>query len=95
MIKIIEEKMSAEQKPEKQMMESAGKFKPETNLSLGENVERLAKVTGGYQLMDEDNKKMLEKVKEAKTNEEVIQTLMTDPNNGRSMSYAESRMRFG
>ena len=95
MTKIIEKKMSTEQKPEKQMIEAAGKFKPDPNLSLGENVERLAKVTGGYQLMNEDNKKMLEKVKEAKTNEEVTQTLMTDPDNGTSMSYMESRMRFG
>ena len=95
MIKIMKEKMSAEQKPEKQMMEAVGKFKPEPNLSLGENIERLAKVTGGYGLMNEDNKNMLEKVKEAKTNEEVTQTLMTDPDNGRSMSYMESRMRYG
>ena len=95
MTKIIEKKMSTEQKPEKQMMEAAEKFKPDPNLSLGENVERLAKMTGGYQLMNKDNKKMLEKVKEAKTNEEVTQTLMTDPDNGTSMSYMESRMRFG
>ena len=91
----MKEKMSAEQKPEKQMMEAAGKFKPDPNLSLGENIERLAKVTGGYELMNEDNKKMLEKVKEAKTNKEVTQTLMTNPDNGISMSYMESRMRYG
>ena len=95
MIKIIEEKMNTEQKPEKQMMEAAGKFKPDPNLSLGENVERLAKVTGGYQLMNEDNKKMLEKVKKATSEKEVIKTLLTDPDTGRTMSYAESRMRFG
>ena len=45
--------------------------------------------------MDADNKLMLEKVKEAKTDAEVTQVLMTDPSNGTSMSYAESRMRFG
>jgi hypothetical protein len=55
----------------------------------------LAKVTGGDELMDADNKLMLEKVKETKTNAELTQALMTDPSNGRSMSYAESRMRFG
>ena len=45
--------------------------------------------------MDADNKQMLEKVKEAKTDTEVTQALMTVPSNGSSMSYAESRMRFG
>ena len=95
MTKIIEKKMSTEQKPEKQMMEAAEKFKPDPNLSLGENVERLAKVTGGYQLMNEDNKNMLEKVKTASTNNEVVDLLMKDPVTGRGMSYAESRMRFG
>ena len=95
MIKIIEEKMSTEQKPEQQMMEAVGKFKPDPKLSLGENVERLAKMTGGYQLMNEDNKNMLEKVKTASTNNEVVDLLMKDPVTGRGMSYMESRMRFG
>ena len=95
MIKIIEEKMSAEQKSEKQMMEAVGKFKHDQNESLGKNIERLAKVTGGYQLMNEDNKNMLEKVKTASTNNEVVDLLMKDPVTGRGMSYAESRMRFG
>jgi hypothetical protein len=90
--------MSAEQKQEeKKMTESIGdgNFKHDPNISLGENVEKLAKATGGYGLMDADNKKMLEKVKEAKTDKEVTQALMSDPDSGRSMSYAESRMRFG
>ncbi len=91
----MNEKMSAEQKPEQQMMEAAGKFKPDPSLSLGENVERLAKMTGGYELMNEDNKNMLEKVKTASTNNEGVDLLMKDPVTGRGMSYMESRMRFG
>ncbi len=87
--------MSTEQKPEKQMMDAAGKFKPDPNDTLGENVEKLAKVTGGYQLMNEDNKNMLEKVKTGSTDSEIIDLLMKDPVTGRGMSYAESRMRFG
>ena len=95
MTKIIEEKMSTEQKSEKQMMEAAGKFKHSPNETLGKNIERLAKETGGYEVMDQDNKKMLEKVKTASTDSEVIDLLMKDPVTGRGMSYAESRMRFG
>ena len=87
--------MSAEQKPEKQMMDAVEKFKHDQNESLGKNIEKLAKVTGGYQLMNEDNKNMLEKVKTASTNNEVVDLLMKDPVTGRGMSYAESRMRFG
>lgn len=87
--------MSAEQKPEKQMMEAAGKFKHNPNETLGKNIERLAKMTGGYEVMDQDNKNMLEKVKTASTNNEIVDLLMKDPVTGRGMSYAESRMRFG
>jgi hypothetical protein len=85
--------MSAEQN--KHLTDMVGKGKPDPSLTIGENIAKLAKVTGGHELMDADNKQMLEKVKEAKTNAEVTQILMTDPSNGRSMSYAESRMRFG
>ena len=35
------------------------------------------------------------KVKKATSEKEVIKTLLTDPDTGRTMSYAESRMRFG
>jgi hypothetical protein len=87
--------MSTEQKPEKQMMEDAGKFKHDPNDTLGKNIEKLAKVTGGYEVMDQDNKKMLEKVKTGSTDSEIIDLLMKDPVTGRGMSYAESRMRFG
>ena len=87
--------MSAEQKPEKQMMDAVEKFKHDQNESLGKNIEKLANETGGYEVMDQDNKKMLEKVKTASTNNEVVDLLMKDPVTGRGMSYAESRMRFG
>tara|TARA_A100001015_G_scaffold95732_1_gene106421 strand:+ start:1000 stop:1218 length:219 start_codon:yes stop_codon:yes gene_type:complete len=61
----------------------------------GKEVVKLAHTFGSYDLMNEDNKKMLEKVGQAKTNDEVIKALLTDPDTGRTMSYAESRMRFG
>tara|TARA_Y100000992_G_C21024656_1_gene377417 strand:- start:400 stop:615 length:216 start_codon:yes stop_codon:yes gene_type:complete len=61
----------------------------------GKEVVKLVDEIGSYELMDEDNKKMLEKVSQAKTNDEVIKALLTDPDSGRTMSYAESRMRFG
>ncbi len=61
----------------------------------GKEVVKLAHIFGGYNSMNEDNKKMLEKVGQAKTNDEVIKALLTDPDTGRTMSYAESRMRFG
>lgn len=96
MIKIIEEKMSAEQKSqEKQMMEGAEHFKSSPDSTDGKNIERLAKITGGYDKMDQDNKNMLEKVKEAESDKEIIDILMKDPVTGRGMSYMESRMRFG
>ena len=85
--------MSAEQN--KHLTDTMGKCKPDPSLTIGQNIAKLAKVTGGDELMDADNKQMLEKVKEAKTDAEVTQALMMDPSNGRSMSYAESRMRFG
>lgn len=61
----------------------------------GKEVVKLVDEIGSYELMDEDNKKMLEKVAQAKTDAEVSKALLTDPDSGRTMSYAESRMRFG
>jgi len=61
----------------------------------GKEVVKLAHEFGGYDLMNEDNKKMLEKVAQAKTDGQVTKALLTDPYSGRTMSYAESRMRFG
>lgn len=61
----------------------------------GKEVVKLVDEIGSYELMDEDNKKMLEKVSQAKTDAEVSKALLTDPDTGRTMSYAESRMRFG
>jgi hypothetical protein len=45
--------------------------------------------------MDKDNKNMLGKIAETDTFSEAIKTLMKDPENGRELSYFESRMRFG
>ena len=53
--------MSAEQN--KHLTDMVGKFKPDPSLTIGENIAKLAKVTGGDELMDADNKQMLEKVK--------------------------------
>ena len=61
----------------------------------GKEIEKIAYQYGGVAFMNEDNKNMLEKVKEKQTSKEVVETLLTDPQTGRSMSYAESRMRFG
>lgn len=61
----------------------------------GKEIEKIAYQYGGVALMNEDNKNMLEKVKNKETPKEVVETLLTDPQSGRSMSYAESRMRFG
>ena len=89
--------MNAEQteQKQKQMSEIMDNFTIDPNLSLGENIDKFVKESPYYALMDEDNKKMLEKIKQASNDKEVTTTLMTDPDNGRSMSYAESRMRFG
>ena len=61
----------------------------------GKKIEKIAYQYGGAALMNEDNKNMLEKVKEKQTSKEVVETLLTDPQSGRTMSYMESRMRFG
>ena len=61
----------------------------------GKEIKKIAYQYGGVVLMNEDNKHMLEKVKEKQTSKEVVETLLTDPQSGRTMSYAESRMRFG
>lgn len=62
---------------------------------VGESIKKLAEDLGAIHSMDEDNKKMLDQVSKATTEKEAIQTLLTDPNTGRTMSYAESRSRFG
>ena len=54
--------MSAKQN--KHLTDTMGKFKPNPSLTMGENIAKLAKLTGGDELMDADNKLMLEKVKE-------------------------------
>tara|TARA_B100001758_G_scaffold171495_2_gene148446 strand:- start:44429 stop:44698 length:270 start_codon:yes stop_codon:yes gene_type:complete len=89
--------MNAEQQQEetKVVTEIMKNFNIDPNISLGENIDKFVKTSSYYTLMNEDNKKMLEKVKQSNTDKEVIATLMTDPDSGRSMSYAESRMRFG
>ena len=65
------------------------------SIHVGKEIEKVAQAYGCIPLMNQDNKDMLEKVKLQKTNEEVVQTLLTDPHSGRELSYAESRMRFG
>ena len=62
---------------------------------VGKEIEKIAYQYGGSALMNADNKDMLDKIKDAKTQTQVVNTLMTDPSSGRTMSYAESRMRFG
>ena len=86
--------MNAEQQ-QKQMAEIMDNFTIDPKLSIGENIDNFVKESPYYALMNEDNKKMLEKIKQASNDKEVTTTLMTDPDSGRSMSYAESRMRFG
>ena len=61
----------------------------------GNSIVNLAVQTGGYAAMDQDNKDMLQKIRSATTHDEVLNTLMKDPNTGKQLSYAESRMRFG
>tara|TARA_X000001036_G_C20600702_1_gene774812 strand:- start:738 stop:998 length:261 start_codon:yes stop_codon:yes gene_type:complete len=86
--------MNAEQQ-QKQMTEIMDNFPINPKLSIGENIDKFIKESPYYALMNEDNKKMLEKVKQASNDKEVTTTLMTDPDSGRTMSYVESRMRFG
>lgn len=62
---------------------------------VGESIKKLAEDLGSSSSMDEDNKKMLDQVSKATTEKEAIQTLLTDPNTGRTMNYAEARSRFG
>ena len=60
--------------------------------------EKIAKDVAGLPttvLMNEDNKKMLEKISQTKTSKEAFDTLLKDPETDRPMSYMESRMRFG
>ena len=87
--------MTAEQQEKKILADIMKNFNMDPNISIGENIDQFVKTSPYYTLMNEDNKKMLEKVKQSITDKEVINTLMNDPVSGRSMSYAESRMRFG
>lgn len=66
-----------------------------TSTQIGKEIEKVVESYGAVPLMNQDNKNMLEKIKTQKTNEEVVQTLLTEPKSGYCMSYVESRMRFG
>ncbi len=66
-----------------------------TSKPVGKQIGEMVDKLGSEKEMNEDNKNMLKKVIDAKTNKEVVKTLLTDPVNGGSMSYMESRMRFG
>lgn len=66
-----------------------------TSTQVGKEIEKVVESYGAVPLMNQDNKNMLEKIKTQKTNEEVVQTLLTEPKSGYCMSYVESRMRFG
>uniref|UniRef100_A0A6C0KHX6 Uncharacterized protein n=1 Tax=viral metagenome TaxID=1070528 RepID=A0A6C0KHX6_9ZZZZ len=66
-----------------------------SNPTIGTKIGIFVDKLDSESCMNEDNKKMLEKVKKATSEKEVIKTLFTDPDTGRTMSYDESRMRFG
>jgi cobalamin biosynthesis protein CbiD len=76
-------------------MENSDKKTCEINIddkiTVGENIVNLANVAE----MNKDNKDMLKKVSSAKTTEEAFSMLLNDPNTGKSVSYMESRMRWG
>ena len=61
------------------------------------NISRESEVNIVNTLIDHDviSGTDLIKIKQASNDKEVTTTLMTDPDSGRSMSYAESRMKFG
>ena len=63
--------------------------------NFGENLNKEVSALPTTVLMNEDNKKMLNKIAETKTAPEAFNTLMKDPDTERPMSYMESRMRFG
>lgn len=63
--------------------------------NFGENLNKEVSALPTTVLMNEDNKKMLEKIAQTKTSKEAFETLLKDPNTGRPISYMESRMRFG
>ena len=69
--------------------------KPKEQEHVGKQIEQVANEHGCIALMNDDNKKMLEKVKDQKSNQDVMKALLSDPFSNRTMSYAESRMRFG
>lgn len=66
-----------------------------TSKPVGKQIGEMVDKLGSEKEMNEDNKNMLKKVIDVKTNKEVVKTLLTEPVNGVSMSYMESRMRFG
>lgn len=63
--------------------------------NFGENLNKEVSALPTTVLMNEDNKKMLEKIAQTKTSKEAFDTLLKDPETDRPMSYMESRMRFG
>ncbi len=63
--------------------------------NFGENLNKEVSALPTTVLMNEDNKKMLEKIAQTKTSKEAFDTLLKDPETERPMSYMESRMRFG
>ena len=77
------------------MSENQKKTTTNTTEHAGASIVNLAVQTGGYTAMDQDNKDMLQNIRSATTHNEVVNTLMKDPSTGTSLSYAESRMRFG
>ena len=62
---------------------------------VGKKIVQLVEEFGSKEQMDKDNKNMLGEIAETETFSEAIKTLMKDPDNGRELSYMESRMRFG
>lgn len=68
-----------------------GEIKIDDKITFGENIVKLANVAE----MNKDNKDMLTKVSSAKTTEEAFSMLLKDLNTGKSISYMESRMRWG
>ena len=66
-----------------------------TSKPVGKQIGEMVDKLDTEKDMNEDNKNMLKKVIDAVTNKDVVKKLLTDPVDGRSISYMESRMRFG
>ena len=62
---------------------------------IGKKIDKLVEEFGSKELMNKDNKNMLGKITETGTFSEAFKTLMKDPDDGRELSFMESRMRFG